>query len=319
MDEFTLIEKYFKKLTYNNPSALNLNDDVFFDKKNTVVISTDTYIEGIHFLNFKNPYLVIKKIIRSSISDLYCKGVKPKYIFIGASGNNNSFSKKNLSNISKSLKEEQKKYGIKLSGGDTTKSNKTIFTIMSLGYSKRIVQRNKCKNGDDVYVTGNMGDSYLGLQILKKKVALNKKEHNYFVKKYYLPDLPIKISSNLLNFANSSIDISDGLFGDLTKLINKSELFYKVDLNKIPISSNLRNYLTKSKKKKINFISKGDDYQIIFTSPKSKRNYIQKFFKKMNQKVTLIGNLTKDAKSNVILDGDKRLKHANNEGYQHNF
>mgnify|MGYP001311545479 FL=1 len=319
MDEFTLIEKHFKRLTNNNPSALDLNDDVFFDKKNNVVISVDTYIEGIHFLSFRNPNLVIKKIIRSSISDLYCKGVKPKFIFIGASGNNNSFSKKNLNIISKSLKEEQKKYGIKLSGGDTTKSNKTIFTIMSLGYSKKIVQRNKCKNGDDIYVTGNVGDSYLGLQILKRKVLLNKKKYNYFINKYYLPDLPVKISSKLLNFANSSIDISDGLFGDLSKLINKSDLFYKVDINKVPISLNLRNYLTKSKKKKINFISKGDDYQIIFTSSKSKRNYIQKFFKKMNQKVTLIGNLTKDAKNNEIIDGDKRLKHAYNEGYSHNF
>ncbi len=319
MDEFTLIEKYFKKLTYNNPSALNLNDDVFFDKKNNVVISTDTYLEGVHFLNFSNPDLVIKKIIRSSISDLYCKGVTPKFIFICASGNNISFSNKNLDIIAKSLREEQKKYGIKLSGGDTTKSKKTIFTIMSLGYSKKIVQRNKCKHGDDIYVTGNVGDSYLGLQILKKKVLLNKNEYNYFINKYYLPDLPIKISSNLLKFANSSIDISDGLFGDLSKLINKSKLFYKVDLNKVPISINLRKYLTKSKKKKINFISKGDDYQIIFTSPKSKRYYIQKFFKKMNQKVTLIGNLTKDAKNNEIVDGDKRLKHANNEGYQHKF
>ena len=319
MDEFTLIEKYLKKLTYNNPSALNLNDDVFFDKRNNVVISTDTYLEGVHFLNFRNPDLVIKKIIRSSISDLYCKGVTPKFIFICASGNNNSFSNKNLNIISKSLKEEQKKYGIKLSGGDTTKSNKTIFTIMSLGYSKKIVQRNKCKNGDDIYVTGNIGDSYLGLQILKRKVLLNKKEHNYFINKYYLPDLPVKISSKLLNFANSSIDISDGLFGDLSKLINKSKLFYQVDLNKIPISINLRKYLTKFKKKKINFISRGDDYQIIFTSPKSKRNYIQKVFKKMNQKVTLIGKLTRDAKNNEIIDGDKRLKHAYNEGYSHNF
>ncbi|MDC3082313.1 thiamine-phosphate kinase [Candidatus Pelagibacter sp.] len=319
MDEFNLIEKYFKKLTYNNPSALNLNDDVFFDKKNNVVISTDTYLEGVHFLNFRNPDLVIKKIVRSSISDLYCKGVMPKFIFICASGNNSSFSNKNLDIITQSLKEEQKKYGIKLSGGDTTKSNKTIFTIMSLGYSKKIVQRNQCKNGDDIYVTGNVGDSYLGLQILKKKVLLNKNEYNYFIKKYYLPDLPIKISSNLLKFANSSIDISDGLFGDLSKLINKNKLFYKVDLNKVPISINLRKYLSKSKKKKINFISKGDDYQIIFTSQKSKRNYIQKFFKKMNQKVTLIGNLTKDAKNNEIVDGNKRLKHANNEGYRHNF
>ena len=164
-----------------------------------------------------------------------------------------------------------------------------------------------------------MGDSYLGLQILKRKVLLNKKEQNYFVNKYYLPDLPIKITSKLINFANSSIDISDGLFGDLSKLINKSALFYKVDLDKIPISTNMKNYLTNSKKKKINFISKGDDYQIIFTSPKSKRNYIQKFFKKMNQKVTLIGNLTKDAKNNEIIDGDKRIKHAYNEGYSHNF
>ena len=65
MDEFTLIEKYFKKLAYKNPSALDLNDDVFFDKKNNVVISVDTYIEGIHFLSFRNPNLVIKKKIRS--------------------------------------------------------------------------------------------------------------------------------------------------------------------------------------------------------------------------------------------------------------
>ncbi len=319
MNEFTIIQKYFKKLTYNNPSALELNDDVFFDKKHNVVVSTDTYVEGIHFLNFKNPDLVIKKIVRSSISDLYCKGVKPKFIFIGASGNNNSFSKKNLNIIYKSLKEEQKKYDLKLSGGDTTKSNKTIFTIISLGYSKKIVQRNKCKDGDDLYVTGNIGDSYLGLQILKRNILLNKIKYNYFIKKYYLPDLPTKISWNLLNFANSSIDISDGLFGDLNKLIYKSKLFYKVELNKIPISINLKKYLSKSKKKKINFISKGDDYQILFTSPKSKRNYIQKFFKKMNQKVTLIGNLTKDAKNNEIIDGDKRIKHTFNEGYSHNF
>ena len=319
MDEFILIEKYFKKLTNNNPSALDLNDDVFFDKNKNVVISTDTYVEGVHFLNFRNPDLVIKKIVRSSISDLYCKGVKPKFIFIAASGNNSSFSNKNLNIISKSLKEEQKKYGIKLSGGDTTKSIKTIFTIMSLGYAKKIVQRNQCKNDDDIYVTGNMGDSYLGLQILKKKVFINKKDNNYFTKKYFLPDLPTNISTNLLNFANSAIDISDGLFGDLSKLINKGKLFYRVDLNKIPISINLNNYLTKSRKKKINFISKGDDYQILFTSSKSKRKYIQKFFKKMNQKVTLIGNLTKDAKNNEIIDINKPLKHANNEGYSHNF
>ena len=70
MDEFELIKNYFQKLTKNNPSALNLNDDVFFDKKNKIVLTVDTYNEKVHYLNFKNPQLVIKKIIRSSISDI---------------------------------------------------------------------------------------------------------------------------------------------------------------------------------------------------------------------------------------------------------
>ena len=96
MNEFQLIRKYFSKLSKNNKSALNLNDDVFFDKSKKLVVSVDTYVEGTHFLNFKKPELVIKKIIRSSISDLICKGVKPKFYFIYGSGNKKSFSSNNL-------------------------------------------------------------------------------------------------------------------------------------------------------------------------------------------------------------------------------
>ena len=169
MDEFELIKSYFQQLTNNNPSALKLNDDVFFDKKNKIVLSMDTYNEGVHYLNFKNPKFLIKKIIRSSISDLICKGVRPKYIFISGSGNKNHFNKKNLKMISKSINEEQKKYNIKLSGGDTTKSKTSSFTIVSLGLSQKIVRRNNVSIDEDIYVTGNLGDSFVGLQILKKK------------------------------------------------------------------------------------------------------------------------------------------------------
>ena len=82
MHEFEIIKKYFSKLSKLNKSALNLNDDVFFDKKRGLVISIDTYNEGSHFLDFKSPDLVIKKILRSSLSDLVCKGVCPKFYFI---------------------------------------------------------------------------------------------------------------------------------------------------------------------------------------------------------------------------------------------
>jgi thiamine-monophosphate kinase len=169
MHEFELIKNYFQKLSIKSCSALNLNDDVFFDKKNKLVVSVDTYTEGNHFIDFKKPELVIKKIIRSSISDLICKGVKPKYYFISGSGNKKSFSKSNLSKICKSLNQEQNKYKIFLSGGDTVFSNKLSFTITSIGFANNIIYRNKAKINDDIYVSGNLGDSYLGLLVLKKK------------------------------------------------------------------------------------------------------------------------------------------------------
>src|SRR5210317_988408 len=99
MHEFELIKNYFQKLSKKSPSSLNLNDDVFFDKKKQLVVSVDTYTEGNHFIDFKKPDLVIKKIIRSSISDLISKGVQPKYYFISGSGNKESFSKINLSKL----------------------------------------------------------------------------------------------------------------------------------------------------------------------------------------------------------------------------
>ena len=108
MHEFELIKKYFLRLSLNNKSSLKLNDDVFYDKSRKLVVSVDTYVEGKHFINFKEPELVIKKIIRSSISDLICKGVNPKYYFISGSGNKKSFSSLNLKKISKSLNQEQK-------------------------------------------------------------------------------------------------------------------------------------------------------------------------------------------------------------------
>ena len=221
MHEFDLIKKYFSKLSKLNKASLDLNDDVFFDKKKSLVISIDTYNEGVHFIDFKKPDLVIKKILRSSISDLICKGVSPKYYFISASGDKKTFTQKNLSKISKSLKQEQNKYKILLCGGDTTFSNKLSFSITSVGYSKNIVYRNKVKLNDDIYVTGNLGDSYVGLQILQNKIKTTKKLKKYFIMKYFEPEIQIKWTRKLLKFANSSIDISDGLIDDLKKMMNK--------------------------------------------------------------------------------------------------
>ena len=319
MHEFDLIRKYFSKLSKLNKYSLDLNDDVFFDKKKSLVISIDTYNQGTHFLDFKNPELVIKKIIRSSISDLICKGVLPKYYFVSGSGNKKTFTKKNLSKISNSLKQEQEKYGIFLCGGDTTFSNKLSFSITSIGYSKNIVFRNKAKLHDDIYVTGNLGDSFVGLKILQNKIKTSKKFKSYFIKKYFEPEIQIKLTKELLKFANSSIDISDGLIDDLEKMINKQKFSYIIWEEQIPISKNLHSYLKKTNFKKSNFISNGDDYQILFTASADKSRIIKSISKKLRIKISRIGKITLNNKKSSFISQKGEYLLLKNSGYKHQF
>ncbi|MDA9210019.1 thiamine-phosphate kinase [bacterium] len=319
MHEFDLIKKYFSNLSKLNKSSLDLNDDVFFDKKKSLVISIDTYNEGVHFLDFKRPDLVIKKILRSSISDLVCKGVLPKYYFISGSGNKKTFTHKNLSKISNSLKKEQNKYGIFLCGGDTTFSNKLSFSITSVGYSKNIIYRNKAKYNDDIYVSGNLGDSFVGLKILQNKIKTNKKLKSYFVKKYFEPEIQIKIAKQLLKFANSSIDISDGLIDDLRKMLNKQKLSYKILEEKIPISKNLHTYLKIHNLKKSNFISNGDDYQVLFTAGVDKSRIIASTSKKLGIKISKIGKIRRNNEKPVFINQKGEHLLVKSSGYKHQF
>ena len=319
MDEFELIKNYFQKISNNNPYAKKLNDDVFFDKKRKLVISVDTYNEGIHFPNFKYPNLVIKKIIRSSISDLIAKGVKPEYYFISGSGNKNKFTKRNLKMISDSLKQEQNKYDLKLSGGDTTNSSKISFSITSIGFSKKIVERNNAKINDDIYVTGNIGDASIGLKVIKNNININSKLKKYFVKQFYCPNLPYKIYKEIDKFANTSMDISDGLIIDMKKLINKQKLSFDININKIPISKNFVFYLKKYKKLRTQYLFNGDDYQILFTAPERKRLLIKSIGKKMNQKFTIIGKINNGNKKNLIKLDNKPLNLTKFKGYSHKF
>ena len=320
MEENQFISKYLSKLAKKNRYALDLNDDVFFDYKKKIVLSVDTYNEGIHFFDFKRPNLLIKKILRSSISDLICKGVKPKYYFISASIKNKEFKKKFLKEIIKSLSHEQKKYNIIISGGDTSLSKFFSFTIVSLGYSSKIIKRNNAKINDDIYITGNIGDSYLGLKFILNKVKkYKKKQKNYFVKKYYLPDLPHNFYKTILKFSNSSTDVSDGLIDDIKKLINKQRLGFKIDTNLIPTSKNFDTILLKNKLNREDQLFNGDDYQVLFTAPKKYRRLINKYAYEMNQKITIIGQILSNSSGHLLYKGKTLLNIRNYKGYRHNF
>ena len=120
-------------------------------------------------------------------------------------------------------------------------------------------------------------------------------------------------------FANTSMDISDGLISDMYKLINKQKMTFEININKIPISKNLKFYLKKYNKKKYQYLFNGDDYQILFTASKKNRSLIKSIGKKLNQKFTIIGKINNNYKKNTIILDNKPQNLSKFKGYSHKF
>ena len=313
----TYIINNLKKII-KNKFALKLNDDIFFDSEKKLLASIDTYNESIHYPNFENPDLLIKKVIRSSISDIIAKGADPKYILMSFSGSKKNFNKQNLKKILKSISQEQSLFNFSLIGGDTTGSIKSSFTICVFSYSNKIIKRSTFFNSDDIYVTGNIGDSSVGLSILKNKLSVETKYKKYFIDKFFKPKLAYGFHRDLHKFATSSMDVSDGILIDLKKLIGDKKSAFIIDYNLLPQSHFFKKMVNTRKISLNDHLFNGDDYQILFTAKKKHRNMILNLSKKRNQKVTRIGYISKQSVNYLIFKG--RLKKIKDyQGYIHNF
>ena len=319
MNEFDIIKKYLRPLSIKNSSSLKLKDDIFYDEGRKLAISTDTFVEGVHFMKSSKPNKFIKKIFRSSISDLYCKGIIPKTYFLSLSLNKKYAVKSWLKEFKKILTFEQNKFNVYLGGGDTTYSSKLSITITVLGYSKKKpVLRNGSSSNDDIYVTGTISDSYLGLNVIKKKMDFGY-YNNFFKKKYYEPNLAHKLAPYLSSIATSSIDISDGLLQDLGHICNYSKCGATIKLDKIPLSYQCKKLILKKKINLKSIFSKGDDYQILFTAKTKSRLKIYKLSKKLKLKISRIGSITKNMNVFFEINGKKFKTSATNLGYTHVF
>jgi len=168
-------------------------------------------------------------------------------------------------------------------------------------------------------VTGNLGDSFLGLLVLKNKINLNNKLSTYFINQYYKPEIQYSLTDKLNKFASSSIDLSDGLINDLEKLTNKQKNSYKLFFDKIPLSKNLNLVINLKHLLKKNLISKGDDYQVLFTSNVNNRSSIKKISSTKKIKITRIGKILNSTHKNSIIDRNGHQIKINNKGYTHTF
>ena len=313
-EEF-ILDRFLRKLNLNRIEAFDFNNDGGFFKipKNAkMVVTNDTILESIDFFVNDPPESIANKIATCNLSDLSAMGAKPYcYTLSLCIPKNTSYQW--LSKFTKKLFSIQKKFKFFLIGGDLSKSKKIVISSNFFGFifNNNIPKRNNAKIGDDIWVTGNIGDSSVGLKIKQKKIKLNKKDEKYFLNKYLYPE-HFSLGYLINNIITSSIDISDGLYGDLEKLLN-CEIGASIKSKIIPLSSHTKK-LIKKKIIKLDYLLKsGDDYQLIFTTFPKNDLFIKRLSKKNNVKITKIGKIID--KKGIYLDNIK--KKIINKSFQH--
>ena len=316
MDEFQVIKKFFLPLAAQKENSLDLDDDaaIISIKKKSIVIATDSITEGDHFpRNEKNPTNIAKKLLRVNLSDIASMGAEPFAYTLNLSVPK-KLKKKELiiwiKNFAKGLKQDQKKYNVALLGGDTVaiKGN-LVMSLTAYGtVNKKVLKRSGARIGEDVYVTGNIGDSGIGYGILLKKFTmLNASLKNFYIKKHKLPDPPVHFAKNIVKYASAATDISDGFLADLNNLITSSKCGAEIMIEKIPFVPQTKKLIDQQKIKIDYLLSCGEDYQLIFTANKKFSKNIFKLAKQYLIKVVKVGKIIKKRKLRILDPQGKEL------------
>lgn len=309
--EFELIKRYFTKK--NRQTKLGIGDDaaiIQIQKNHELVISSDMLVEGIHFIKNTNPSHLGWKSLAVNLSDISAMGAQPKWATLSI-----SLPKVDpiwLKKFSQGFFKCAKKFNIDLIGGDTTKGPLSIsITIMGEIKKNKSLLRSGAQIGDDIWVTGELGNASMGLACLQRKLKLSPTLKTKCIKSLQTPVPKVFFGLTLPRYAKSCIDVSDGLIQDLTHITKSSKVGATLFIEKIPCNAAI-----KTSKKYHYALNGGDDYELLFTAPKKYSSHIQKISKKTKIITTRIGVITNQP-SISILDRHGKLVSFKNKGYDH--
>ncbi|MEQ1599342.1 MAG: thiamine-phosphate kinase [Methylotenera sp.] len=292
-NEFNLIEKYF---TRPAPRAdLGVGDDaalVRVAEGNQLVISTDMSVAGTHFFADAAPFDIGWKALAVNVSDIAAMGAQPKWatLAIALPDINESW----LAEFSRGFFACADEFGIDLIGGDTTKGPLNIsVTIMGEVPIGKALKRSGAQVGDDIWVSGQLGSAALGLAHLHRKITLKKDVLQASIHGLCRPAPRANLGLKLREIATSCIDISDGLLADLGHILKTSNCGAMIDLEKVPCVDFLKNDLENPQFQEF-LLAGGDDYELCFTAPPSKREAINLLSKHENVLLTCIASTRMD-------------------------
>ncbi len=324
LGEFDLIAQIFSPLSKGYPGAFNLTDDCASyspEPGHDLVVTKDTIVSGVHFLEDNPPASIAIKALAVNLSDLAAKGAEAK-VYLLSIALPKSIKTEWLEEFAGGLAQLQKEHNIYLIGGDTVSIDGPLtITVTLLGQvpTGKMVLRCNAGAGDAVYVTGTIGDSWLGLQTYTDKdfsEKLSPSETGWLKNRYLHPQPRNNFAAIVQSFASASMDISDGLVTDFNKLCQASEVGGVIRAGEVPLSEiaekcvQLRGDLIKD------LITGGDDYELLLCIPESNSLAFKRAVEGQAVKVTKIGVIT-NSDSVDILDHNNKKMIINRNGYDH--
>lgn len=314
MDEFDLIRTYFAPLATAS-GADGLRDDVALVAPG-LIVTQDAMVEGVHFLSSDPLSTVARKLVRVNVSDIIAKGGRPDAALLSLvwpAGRPVG----EIAGFAQALGEDLTHWGAHLVGGDTTSTPGPFtlsLTLLGKTGVRGPVRRSGAAPGEDVWVSGTIGDGWLGLQAARGGLEhLSEADRASLIARYRVPEPPpLALAELVAAFATASIDVSDGLVADAGHIADASGVRVVIRADVVPLGKAGRNFLLGPGGDIRALLTGGDDYHTLFTAPPAHREAIGA----SGLAVTVIGEVAEGAGVEVLGGSGESLA-LDSQGWRH--
>lgn len=305
--EDSLIARYFRPLA-TDPGAFGLDDDAAALRPDgsDIVVTTDAIVEGVHFLPDDPPDTVARKALRVNLSDLAAKGAFPAGFVLTLALRQADAAW--LQPFAAALGEDAGEFDCPLLGGDTVSTpGPLMVSVTAFGRVPpgKMVHRSGAKAGDRVMVTGTIGDAALGLAILRGgeiHAASDNAMREALIGRYRVPQPRTSMANVVRTHASASMDVSDGLAGDLAKLCAVSGVSAVIDMERVPLSGPAGGLVSRGVVGREMLVAGGDDYEILCTVPEGKVEGFRLAARASKVAVTEIGTIVQGSSAPTFRD-----------------
>jgi thiamine-monophosphate kinase len=313
--EFDLIARHFTRPARN--AVLGVGDDcALVDVSNgmDLAVSTDTMVSGTHFFPDVDPEALGHKALAVNLSDMAAMGAMPYWAMLALTVP--EVNHEWLAKFAKGFFDLAEEFGVSLIGGDTTKGPLTMtVTIMGEVPAGAALRRSGAKAGNDIWVSGNLGDAALAVAHRRGLLKLSEAEYMEAVMRLYEPTPRVQLGQALRGLATSAIDISDGLLADLDHICTLSKVGATVEADRLPVSAIGARHI-ESPAGLTAVVAGGDDYELCFTAPTNARESIEDLTDILGVPLTRIGEIRK-GKGVSLVGADGKPIAVDGRGFDH--